>query len=207
MLNLSEINRVVVVGGGTAGWCAALEMRRVFAPQVEVMVIDTPEVEIVGVGEGGVLNLISTLNRHQINHQEFIEETGAVYKLGFSYEQWRTGQPDDVYYHMFPVFTEELQWSHNGYYPLLSGMVNHGIEVSRCMDSVRLSEDNASQDQIRTILQYGRPNFGYSYHFDSYKVAAYLKKNCPSARHRASVCQNQRLRPRCTDRKHSLNRV
>jgi tryptophan halogenase len=56
MLNLRGMDRVVVVGGGTAGWFAALQLRQVFSPSVEIMVISAPEIPIVGVGEGGVLN-------------------------------------------------------------------------------------------------------------------------------------------------------
>jgi len=57
MLNLRNISRVVVIGGGTAGWFSALTLRRLFAPNVEVRVIESPAIGIVGVGEGGLLNL------------------------------------------------------------------------------------------------------------------------------------------------------
>ena len=52
MLNLHEMKRVCIVGGGTAGWFAALYLRQISSPNVEIMVISAPEIPIVGVGEG-----------------------------------------------------------------------------------------------------------------------------------------------------------
>ena len=57
MLDLRHIKRICVLGAGTAGWFSALELRRVFDPSIEIVVISAPEIPIVGVGEGGFLIL------------------------------------------------------------------------------------------------------------------------------------------------------
>ncbi len=175
MLNLRGIKRVAILGGGTAGWFAALEMRKTFGAHVEVVVVESPDIGIIGVGEGGLLNLMSSLHRYGINLQEFIRETGAAYKLGFSYERWRTGLNDDRYYHMFPVDSPEIQWTERGYFPIFSALVNHNIELSRYMDSVNLTEKQASQQEVTDIINKGKANFGFSFHFDSYRLGKYLK--------------------------------
>ncbi|ENX34476.1 hypothetical protein F889_01758 [Acinetobacter colistiniresistens] len=176
MLNLRGLNRVAVVGGGTAGWFAALQLRQVFGPSVEVMVISAPEIPIVGVGEGGVLNLLTVLRDLDIDLKDFIDKTGSTLKLGFRYERWRTGKEDDYYYHLFPLPTEDFAWNELGFNPYLSGLFNHGIDVSRYMASYQFSEDRKPFQEVLQILLEGKNNFGASLHFDTFRVGQYLKK-------------------------------
>lgn len=52
MLNVIDMKQVSVIGGGTAGWFAALTLRSMFAKNIEVVVIESPKIGIVGVGVG-----------------------------------------------------------------------------------------------------------------------------------------------------------
>lgn len=176
VINLRGMSRVCILGGGTAGWFAALEMRKLFSSTVEVMVISAPEVPIIGVGEGGLLNLVTMLSKLDIELGDFIEKTGATIKLGFRYERWRTGKADDTYYHMFPIYTKELEWQQHGYYPYLSLLVNHGIDVGSYMDSIQLSKQKAPQSAVIEMLINKKNNFGASLHFDTFRVGQYFKE-------------------------------
>lgn len=175
MINFNEIKRVCIVGAGTAGWFSALQMRKCLKENVEICVIATPDIPTVGVGEGGVLNFMSSLIRLEIPFLEFMQETGAVHKLGFVYEGWRTGKPDDIYYHMFPHLNKHEKTK--GYYPILSVLANHNVPVSNIVDSIKLREENISQQNITDMFVNMKDhNFLSSFHFDTYKVAQYLKK-------------------------------
>lgn len=178
MLNLRNISRAVVIGGGTAGWFSALTLRRLFAPQVEVRVIESPAIGIVGVGEGGLLNLIDALRCNGIGLNEFVRETGAAFKLGFCYEGWRTGDDDDRYYHLFGrPGLQEIDWMEAGFHPLLSGMVHEGIELHRYIPGFASIAVNASQQQAAAMLQLGASSgLSASFHFDSHKLADYLRR-------------------------------
>ncbi|MGJ7505098.1 tryptophan halogenase family protein [Variovorax sp. ZT5P49] len=178
MLNLRNASRAVVIGGGTAGWFAALSLRRMFAPQVEVRVIESPEIGIVGVGEGGLLNLIDALRRNGIDVNEFVRETGAAFKLGFSYEGWRTGAEDDRYYHLFGrPGLQETDWMEGGFRPLFSGMVREGVELHRYIPGFAAIASNASQQEAAAMQQLGaRSGLSASFHFDSHKLADYLRR-------------------------------
>ncbi|USA55593.1 tryptophan 7-halogenase [Acinetobacter sp. C32I] len=176
MLNLRGLNRIVVVGGGTAGWFAALQLRQVFSSSVEVVVVSAPEIPIVGVGEGGVLNLLTVLHNLNVDLKDFIDKTGSTLKLGFRYERWRTGKADDYYYHLFSLPTPDFAWNEFGFNPYLSGLFNHGIDISRYMASYQFSEDRKPFQEVLQILLEGKNNFGASLHFDTFRVGQYLKK-------------------------------
>lgn len=177
MINLRGMERVCIIGAGTAGWFMALELRRILSASVEIRVISTPDIPIVGVGEGGILNLMQALQRLDIPFLEFMEETGAVHKLGFAYEGWRTGKENDIFYHMFPYFDPKIHQEENGYFPTLSVLHNHALPISHILDSIALREKNTSQQAITQMFLEKKPiNFSSSFHFDAFRVGQYLKK-------------------------------
>lgn len=177
MLDLSVPKRVAVIGGGTAGWFAALTLRRMFSPAVEVTLIEAPDIGIIGVGEGGLLNLVDALSRNKIPIDEFVSETGAAFKLGFVYEGWRGGGRDDCYYHLFGgPGIPELEWRQNGFFPFLSARIAAGEDLHSCVPGFDAIAGNASQELVRALLAAGKSGLMASYHFDSYRVARYLKK-------------------------------
>lgn len=178
MLDLRNISRAVVIGGGAAGWFAALALRRVFAPSTEVRVIESPAIGIAGLEEGGLLNLLDALRRNGIDLNEFVRETGATFKLGFSYEGWRTGAEDDRYYHLFArPGLQETDWVAEGFHPLLSGMVHEGIELHRYVPGFAAIAGNFSQRDALAMLRLGASSgLSASFHFDGQKLAEYLRR-------------------------------
>ena len=179
MLNLRNPSprRFVVLGGGTAGWFAAITLRRIFSSEVEVQVIESSEIGIVGVGEGGLLNFIGALKHNNIDIGEFIRETGATWKWGFSYEGWRTGKEDDRFFHLFASQdTSVSRWQDRSTWPYLSALVNQQVELDRYISASDLIRNNASQPEATALLDTQSAGVIPSFHFDSYKLATYLKK-------------------------------
>lgn len=178
MIDLRQAKRIAIIGGGTAGWFAALTLRRIFSSAVEILVLEDPNKGIIGVGEGGLLNLVQALHRNNIEIDEFVRETGAAFKLGFAYEGWRDGGKQDEYYHLFPMVGEqvnELEFIAFGIMPLLAARVSAGADLHSFFPGFSLIADNASQLEARAVLATKRSGLAPSYHFDSYKVANYLK--------------------------------
>ncbi len=181
VINFRNIERVVVLGGGTAGWFMALAMRKIFSPKVEVRVIESSSIGIVGVGEGGLLNLQGALDSLDIDCAEFMRETNATYKWGFSYEGWRTGEKDDRYFHPFAAANGAAsQWEKDGSYPLFAAMIHNNLPLPDYLRGIDLIKNNASQEEARLALEQKRADVINSYHFDSYKIAKYLKKTALS---------------------------
>ncbi|MBI0424985.1 tryptophan 7-halogenase [Acinetobacter sp. ACIN00229] len=174
MLNLRNIKTISIIGGGTAGWFAALTMRRLFPSSVDIQVIESPNIGVLGVGEGGLLNLIQTLNKLGIPTSEFMRETGASLKWGFCYEGGRTGQRDDEFYHLF--INPELSpfnYEYRGFYPIISSLISQNIPLANVVKGFNAIVNQVSQKEAIDHLVATSGVFT-SLHFDSDKVASFL---------------------------------
>src|SRR5690606_29187821 len=82
-----KMKRIVIVGGGTAGWMCAIALSARM-PDREIIVIDPAAIGVIGVGESvtGVLQSFVTDPIHELDLGEFYRETDATLKLGIWYE-------------------------------------------------------------------------------------------------------------------------
>lgn len=97
----SHVEKLVIVGGGTAGWMAATAFSKLLGKSVKVTLIESDEIGTVGVGEATVPPLI-LFNRYLgINEQEFLSFVKGSIKLGISFENWKS--VNDQYIHPFGV--------------------------------------------------------------------------------------------------------
>jgi len=100
-----RVRRIVVVGGGTAGWLAACRIAAAADPRaaspLSVTLVESPDVATIGVGEGTWPTMRGTLARIGIDEATFLRAADASFKQGSRFDGWRTGAPDDRYYHPF----------------------------------------------------------------------------------------------------------
>ena len=102
------IQSIVIVGGGTAGWLtagiiAARHQGRMKAG-FSVTLVESPNIKIIGVGEGTWPTLRSSLEKMGVSETEFFRHCDAAFKQGAKFARWTTGADNDGYYHplMFP---------------------------------------------------------------------------------------------------------
>ncbi|GAA0673047.1 tryptophan halogenase [Sphingomonas insulae] len=94
-----EPTRVVVAGGGTAGWIAAAALIRQLGPLVTVTLVESDEIGTVGVGESTIPTARGFHAFLGIDEAAFMRATQATFKLGIAFENWR--QVGDRYFHPF----------------------------------------------------------------------------------------------------------
>ncbi len=95
----TSIRKVVVLGGGTAGWMSAALLRRVLGAHIAVELVESEQIGIVGVGEATIppiQNLNAVLG---LDEAEFLRETRSTMKLAIRFENWRV--PGESYFHTF----------------------------------------------------------------------------------------------------------
>lgn len=98
-LNTNKVRKVVIAGGGTAGWMAAAALSRQFGKMLDITLIESDEIGTVGVGEATIPPMRVFHKLLRIDEQAFMRATEATFKLGISFEHW--GQEGESYIHSF----------------------------------------------------------------------------------------------------------
>jgi tryptophan halogenase len=103
---------IMIVGGGTAGWLTAAYLAKALGPSVGITLLESPDIGIIGVGEGTFPTIRDTLRFLGIDEAAFVRETSATFKQGVRFRDWLRppGGADDhhSYFHPFepPFYTE-----------------------------------------------------------------------------------------------------
>jgi tryptophan 7-halogenase len=93
------VRKVVILGGGTAGWMTAALTAKVLGPLVGIELVESEEIGIVGVGEATIPPIQQVNAVLGIAEADFLRETKATIKLAIRFENW--GAVGDCYYHTF----------------------------------------------------------------------------------------------------------
>lgn len=95
--------KVLIVGGGSAGWITAAYLARRLSADlpggIDLTLIESPDIDPVGVGEGTFPSIVNTLSRIGLDERLLFQEADATYKQGVSFVNWVRGS--DRYYHLF----------------------------------------------------------------------------------------------------------
>ncbi|HEU4625328.1 MAG TPA: tryptophan halogenase family protein [Steroidobacteraceae bacterium] len=102
MPNGTVIKKVVIAGGGTAGWLAAAALAQQLGELLEITLVESEEIGTIGVGESTVPPLRTFHKLLRIDEQEFMRACSATFKLGIQFDNW--GKPGERYVHPFGRF-------------------------------------------------------------------------------------------------------
>lgn len=99
---MKSIQRIVILGGGTAGWLAAAMLSHHFRRELcRVELVESETVGTIGIGESTVPPFVGLIRRLGIDERDFVRATQATYKLGIKFVDWR--HRDGRYFHPFGV--------------------------------------------------------------------------------------------------------
>lgn len=178
-MNTPSIKRIVILGGGSAGWLtagiiAAEHCQEQNSP-ISITLIESPDIPIIGVGEGTWPTMRQTLRKIGISESTLFRECDASFKQGTRFINWATG--NDAYYH-----------------PLVQPHGFHETDIASAwlsqqnIDDPHLSFAHTSTFQSHLCdkglapKQITTPEYAavanYAYHLDAVKLSQLLRKHC-----------------------------
>ena len=167
-----NVQKVVIVGGGTAGWMTAAALAEAFQGKMNVQLVESDQIGTVGVGEATVPGIRDFNQILGLDEVDFMRETHATYKLGINFNNW--GKIGDEYLHPFGDFgrpQDGISFHQNCAFLNSTGENVSLHDYSVCsLASSRGKFDHPSKYNA-DMAQYR-----YAYHFDAHLYAAYLRK-------------------------------
>ncbi len=174
----NSVSRIVIVGGGSAGWltagviaaehCGPSQAEQPF----ELLLIESPDIPTIGVGEGTWPSMRATLQRIGLSETDLIRECDASFKQGTHFRGWRTGS-SDTYSHPFTVPTDYADISLAPHWLSLNNASQFADAVT---PQTALFADCLAPKQITTPEYAFVVNYGY--HLDAGKFAELLRRHC-----------------------------
>lgn len=166
--------RVVILGGGSAGWITACLLHKEWGHRGgTVTLVESPEIGIVGVGEGSTPQLKALFNHLGIAESEWMPACDATYKLGIRFTGWSERPGFESYFHPFPG-PVDLHTEPGFFRNCL--LARRGFDVPAHPDGWFLATklaDEHKRPQPAPSFPFG-PSYGY--HFDAYKLGAFLRE-------------------------------
>ncbi len=165
---------VVVLGGGTAGWMTAnLLAHRWAGSGTKITVVESPDIGIIGVGEGSTPQLKHFFETLGIAEKEWMPRCNATYKAGIRFNNWSHRAGFSSYFHPFPTALDPITQQKFVYNTMAR---RTGRDVMAHPDDFFLSTKLAMQN-LAPVAPINFPfHIGYGYHFDAYLVGAYLRE-------------------------------
>ncbi len=158
--------RVVIAGGGTAGWMTAAALAKLLGKNLDIKLIESEEIGTVGVGEATIPTLHIYHQLLGLKESEVMAATNATFKLGIMFENWR--DVDKHYLHSFG-FPGQDCWAAQFHHFWLKG--NQKGLVSQlgdyCVEHLAARENK--------FAVYPNQSLNHAYHLDAGLYAKFLR--------------------------------
>lgn len=182
-MNQDKIQKVIVVGGGTAGWMTAALLAKVLGKTIDITLVESDKIGIVGVGEATIPPIINFNSAIGIDETEFLKATQGTIKLGIEFNHWN--KEGDHYMHAFGNIGKKFPFCDFHHFWQKAQQIakdSDNIDESDFWD-YSLNYQAAKQGKfapIKNIPNTNLPGLGYAYHFDAGLYAKFLGTHAQS---------------------------
>jgi tryptophan halogenase len=167
------IRRIVIVGGGTAGWMAAAALARFAGRGRRIVLVESEAIGTVGVGEATIPPLLEFNHQLGINEAEFLRETSATFKLGIEFTGWVDGA--DRYFHQFGHIGRPLDgvalyqcWLKHRSNPAIGPLSAYSMSAVAAYSGRFAHSSSDPQSPLSELA--------YAYHFDAGAYGRFLRR-------------------------------
>lgn len=168
------IERIIIVGGGTAGWMAAATLSRLKTGRdVEIILVESEQIGTVGVGEATIPPFVDFNRLLELGEAEMLSAVQGTFKLGIQFVNW--GKLGDSYIHPFGNYGYEIEGVsfHHVWHKYRQAGDKRPIQVFNVETmAAHFGKFARTEDYQRDDL----PPVNYAYHIDATAYAQFLRK-------------------------------
>jgi tryptophan 7-halogenase len=169
-----EIERVCILGGGTAGWMTAAALSHKFKGlPLAIQLIESDEIGTVGVGEATLPHIRSFNDALEISEPSLMRATEATFKLGIEFCDW--GRIGDRYIHPFGDFGPNVNGIPFYHFWLRLRGLGHSTRLDEYSYAIMIAEMGRF---MRPVADHSKveSTFRYAYQFDATRYARFLRR-------------------------------
>ncbi len=169
---IKDVQDVVIVGGGTAGWIAAASLSKLLGAAVNITLIESEQIGTVGVGEATIPQIRRLNGVLGLDEAEFVAATHGTFKLGIEFNNW--GRAGDSYLHTFGDAGINLSQLHFHHYWLRAKAGGAGGSLW----DYSLHHKAAYAHKFAPLEKVGQTamtGLAYAFHFDAGLYAKFLR--------------------------------
>lgn len=175
---LKNVNNIVIVGGGSAGWMSAAYLIKFF-PNLNISLVESPDFPIVGVGESTLLSIRDFTHKLGLKDEDFMQETDASYKMSIKFTDFY--EINDGGFH-YPFGNPEYHGKLDGIRDwfvkkALYPKTENNSFAPYYYPSAALYENNKFCDNKELKFGHWNPKRDTAFHFDAIKFGQFLKNN------------------------------
>ena len=173
---MKKINSIIIVGGGSAGWMAASYLNKMLLKEsgISIKVIESPDIETIGVGEATVPTIRDFFQKVGIAEKELIKKTNATIKSAIKFVDWFKSGEGESYYHPFeaPLYSDGIDISAHW-----AAEKQRGNNVESFAKATGVIPDLCEAQKITNAGQNKEymANTLYAYHLDAILMASFLR--------------------------------
>ena len=172
---IKNINNIVIVGGGSAGWMTAAALSNVH-PDKNITVIESPNTPIIGVGESTLASINNYLKLIGASKKQFMKNTNATFKMSIRFVDFYEKDSEPFHYPFGKPYTEDMLrgvydwWVKKAFFPEtpVSDFAKSFFPAVTLCEEGKFSDNNGEFDN------YDPDNY-VAYHFDAVKFGKWLK--------------------------------
>lgn len=169
-----KIKRIVIVGGGTAGWMSAAALSRLKGGHdLQIVLVESEQIGTVGVGEATIPPFVQFNKLLEIDERDMLAKVQGTFKLGIQFVNW--GKLGDSYFHPFGAYGYEVDG-------ISFHHIWHKLRVEGDPRPIQVFNAETMAAMFQRFARTGDrhpqdlPPINYAYHLDAGRYAAYLRE-------------------------------